>query len=121
MSRTNQQHVTICTLCSRTGKQCRAGYELIARLRASIEAAGASIGPDFEISGTANVAGCPRPCLLAYHATKGSTHLFGDVAEETDIDGLMAWAGQSVDGDLPFMAHAPATVIAMETPRVPLA
>jgi len=54
--------------------------------------AGDSIPETFEISGVACMAGCDRPCTVAYHGTRKATYLFGDIDPETDIDDLISFA-----------------------------
>jgi predicted metal-binding protein len=61
-------------------------------LRSAIKAAGDSIPEDFAISGVACMAGCDRPCTVAYHGTQKATYLFGDMTPEDDIDDLVAFA-----------------------------
>lgn len=123
-----EHHITICTSCRHTGSTCRPGYELIDRLRAYIAAAGASIPEAFEISGVACMAGCARPCTVAYHATHKATYLFGDIDPETDIDDLVTFArqygaledGWCASGERPgklrnsTLARVPAAVVAIE-------
>lgn len=120
--------ITVCTSCRNKGETCRPGYELIAKLRAAIAAAGDSIPEDFEISGTACMAGCDHPCTVAYHATRKASYLFGDISPEDDIDDLLDFAKQyahlhdgwcsSVDrpGKLRkhTLARIPATIMALE-------
>ena len=92
--------ITICTSCKHKGETCRPGYELIERLRAAIVAAGDTITEEFEISGTACMAGCTHPCTVAYHSTRKATYLFGDIEPDQDIDDLVAFARQyAVLGD----------------------
>ena len=86
--------ITICTSCRHKGTECRPGYELIERLRRAIIAAGDTVPEDFEISGVACMAGCDRPCTVAYHGTKKATYLFGDIDPATDFDDLVAFAQQ---------------------------
>ena len=125
--RTNHQ-ITICTSCRHKGSACRPGYELIERLRCAIAAAGDAVPEDFEISGVACMAGCDRPCTVAYHGSRKATYLFGDIDPETDIDDLVAFAQQyaeledgwcsSVDrpGKLrrSTLARVPAAMLAVE-------
>ncbi|MEM8871848.1 MAG: DUF1636 domain-containing protein [Pseudomonadota bacterium] len=86
--------ITICTSCRHKGIECRPGYKLIERLRQSLAEAGDAIPDAFEISGVACMAGCDRPCTVAYHSTKKATYLFGDIDPETDIEDLVAFAKQ---------------------------
>ena len=125
--RTNHQ-ITICTSCRHKGSACRPGYELIERLRRAIEAAGDAVPEDFEISGVACMAGCDRPCDVAYHGSRKATYLFGDIDPDTDIEDLVAFAqqyaylhdgwGSSVDrpGKLrnATLARVPAAMMAIE-------
>ncbi|WP_227270152.1 DUF1636 family protein [Roseobacter weihaiensis] len=128
MKRTSNHKITICTSCKHQGTNCRPGYELIERLRNAIETAGDSVTESFEISGVACMAGCGRPCTVAYHGTRKATYLFGDIDPETDIDDLVSFARQyahlhdgwcsSVDrpGKLrqTTLARVPAAIIAIE-------
>ena len=120
--------ITICTTCRHKGTECLPGYELIERLRQAIALAGDAIPEAFEVSGVACMAGCDRPCTVAYHASKKATYLFGDIEPETDIEDLVAFAEQyaqlqdgwcsSVDrpGKLrkSTLARVPAAIMAIE-------
>ena len=64
------------------------------RLRSAIDAAGDSIGADFEISGIACMAGCSRPCTVAYQASRKASYLFGDIEPDDHIDDLVSFARQ---------------------------
>ncbi|KIC48453.1 DUF1636 domain-containing protein [Tateyamaria sp. ANG-S1] len=123
-----EHRITICTSCKHKGTECRPGYELIERLRAAIADAGDAVTDDFEISGVACMAGCDRPCTVAYHGTRKATYLFGDIDPETDIGDLLAFARQYAaleDGwcsslDRPgklrktTLARVPAAIVAIE-------
>lgn len=123
-----EHQIKICTSCKHKGTGCRPGYELIDRLRQAIAAAGDAVSDSFEISGVACMAGCDRPCTVAYHATRKATYLFGDIDPETDIDDLVAFARQYAylhDGwcasvDCPgklrtsTLARVPAAILAIE-------
>ncbi|MDW3182073.1 DUF1636 domain-containing protein [Roseobacter sp.] len=128
MDRQTSNRITVCTSCRHKGTTCRPGYELIARLRAAISAAGDAIPEAFEISGVACMAGCDRPCTVAFHSTRKATYLFGDMTADDDISDLVSFARQyahlhdgwcsSVDrpGKLrtSTLARVPAAIIAME-------
>ncbi len=94
MDRTTTHRITVCTSCKHKGSNCRPGYELIEKLRRAIAAAGDMIAEDFAISGVACMAGCDRPCTVAYHGTTKATYLFGDMTPEDDIDDLVDFARQ---------------------------
>lgn len=131
MDRTTQHRITVCTSCKHKGTECRPGYELIDKLRSAIAAAGDTITEDFAISGVACMAGCDRPCTVAYHGTQKATYLFGDMTPQDDIADLVAFARQYAamhDGwctsrDRPgklrhtTLARIPAAMIAVEETR----
>ena len=124
--------ITVCTSCRHKGTTCTPGYELIERLRAAIAAAADALPENFEVSGVACMAGCDRPCTVAYHGTRMATYLFGDIDPATDIEDLLAFARQyaflhdgwcsSVDrpGKLrkTTLARVPAAMMAIETDGV---
>lgn len=132
MDEPREHRITICTSCRHKGSTCRPGYELIERLRAAIAAAGDAVSDSFEISGVACMAGCDRPCTVAYHGTRRATYLFGDIDPDTDIDDLVHFAHQysalhdgwcsSVDrpGKLrtTTLARVPAAILAIEDCKV---
>ncbi|MEO1732792.1 MAG: DUF1636 domain-containing protein [Pseudomonadota bacterium] len=89
-----EHRITVCTSCRHKGTECRPGYALIDRLRRAIAVAGDAVPDSFEISGVACMAGCDRPCTVAYHASRKATYLFGDIDPDTDIDDLVAFARQ---------------------------
>ncbi len=134
MTHTASHRITICTSCRHKERTCQPGYELIEKLRAAIDAAGDVIGEDFEIAGTACMAGCDRPCTVAYHGSRKASYLFGDIDPDDDIDDLVAFARQyavlhdgwcsSVDrpGKLrrTTLARIPATIIAIENSKEPV-
>lgn len=134
MHRTTPHHrITICTSCKHKDSPCQPGYDLIARLRAAIDAAGDAIPETFEVSGVACMAGCDHPCTIAYHGTRKATYLFGDVDADEDIEDLVTFARQyahlhdgwcsSVDrpGKLrrTTLARVPAAITVIEAGREP--
>lgn len=128
MGTQTSHRITVCITCKHKGTACQPGYELIAKLREAIDAAGDSIPEAFEVSGVACMAGCDRPCTVAYHGTRKSTYLFGDIESDSDIEDLVAFARQYAhvhDGwttsfDRPgklkktTLARVPASIIALE-------
>lgn len=94
MNRTPIHRITVCTSCRHTGDTCRPGFELIEKLRAAINAAGDLIAEEFEVSGVACMAGCKRPCTVAYQASRKASYLFGDIEPDTDIEDLVEFARQ---------------------------
>lgn len=98
MERLSNHRITICVSCRHKTDDadggCRPGRRLIERLRAAIDLAGDTIGADFEITGTACMAGCERPCTVAYFGSRKATYLFGDIDADANIDDLVAFARQ---------------------------
>ncbi len=92
MNRTIPHKITNCSICPHTGEACRPGFELARKLCQSICASGDLIAEDFEISGHVEMPGCMRPCTGAFHATKSTCHMFGDVETGADVDMLLAEA-----------------------------
>lgn len=86
--------IFVCTSCRHNDSDFRPGFELIAKLREALTCALPVAGNDFEVSGIACMAGCSRPCTVAYRANEKATYLFGDIDPETDIDDLVAFARQ---------------------------
>ena len=100
--------ITVCVSCrhkrGEPDDQCRPGIELIARLRKAMTLAGDAIGADFAISGTVCMAGCDRPCTVAYFGSHKATYLFGDIAPESDLADTLAFAARV------FRDHAPGAI-----------
>lgn len=93
--KTDPNHkITVCTSCRHKGTDCRPGYKLIQKLRSAIKDAGDAIPENFEISGVACMAGCDRPCTVAYHGSCKATYLFGDIDPADDVDDLVTFAKQ---------------------------
>lgn len=86
--------ITVCTSCRRKGTETRPGFELIERLRNALLGADDTMPETFDVSGVACMAGCDRPCTIAYHGTSKASYLFGDIDPEADIDDLVAFAKQ---------------------------
>ncbi|MBO9425714.1 DUF1636 domain-containing protein [Labrenzia sp. R4_1] len=86
--------ITVCTSCRRKGTETRPGFELIERLRNALLAADDTMPETFDVSGVACMAGCDRPCTIAYHGTSKASYLFGDIDPATDVDDLVAFAKQ---------------------------
>ncbi|MGJ8627435.1 MAG: DUF1636 family protein [Sulfitobacter sp.] len=128
----NNHRITVCTSCKHKGTACQPGFELIEKLRAAISKAGDAITDDFEISGVACMAGCDRPCTVAYHSNRKATYLFGDIDPDVDINDLVSFAQQyahlhdgwcsSVDRPAKLrkstLARVPCAMIALETSDV---
>ena len=94
MTQPCSHRITVCTSCRHKGEIDRPGYELIAQLRAALAAAGDDFPADFDVAGVACMAGCSRPCTVAYHGRNKATYLFGDIEPNHDIEDLISFAQQ---------------------------
>jgi len=94
---TAEHRIAVCVSCRHTGDACRPGFELIQKLQQAMQNAGGALADDFEISGVACMAGCERPCTVAYHASHKATYLFGDITPEDCVEDLVAFAKQYAD------------------------
>ncbi|RYH01594.1 DUF1636 domain-containing protein [Salipiger sp. IMCC34102] len=99
MDRTSKHVLTVCTSCRHQSTDCRPGLDLIRRLRAAFDRAGPAAGPDFEVSGTACLAGCGRPCTVAYRACGKTVWLFGDIDADEDVAALVEFGRMYADSD----------------------
>jgi predicted metal-binding protein len=86
--------ILVCKACKHKGDACKPGFQLIQKLRAAISVAG--LGDQFEVSGTACLAGCVpdhgEPCVIGYRATEKATWLFGDIDPDQPLDDLVEFA-----------------------------
>lgn len=126
--------ILVCKACKHTSQACTQGFQLLKRLRAAISAAG--LGDEFEVSGTACLAGCVpdhgKPCIVGWRATAKATWLFGDIDPDQPFDDLIAFArayaaqedGWMTGRDLPprlsdtTLARIPAAMIVTREGRV---
>ena len=73
--------ILVCKACKHHGQTCEPAFRLLKTTRAAIAAAG--LGDEFEVSGTACLAGCVPdhggPCVIGVRATAKATWLFGDI------------------------------------------
>lgn len=92
MAHHSKHIITVCTDCRITGTACRPGLQLLASLNESLSRMGVASGSDFSIAGTVCMAGCQRPCTIAFQASGKATYLFGDIAPDTDIAALVDFA-----------------------------
>lgn len=122
MAQVSKSHrVVACTTCRHTGEICQPGLTLIAQLNAAIAAAGPTLEQSFEVSGTTCMAGCNRPCTVAFSASAKASYLFGDIGTEADIDSLTEFArfyADRADG-MSRMAERPARLRHKLMARIP--
>lgn len=84
--------ITVCTNCRHVGRPCRPGLDLLKHLQAAISQAGRTLSDDFSLEGSVCMAGCERPCTVAFQATAKATYLFGDIEDAADIGALVSFA-----------------------------
>lgn len=86
--------ILVCKACKHRDQPCKPGFALLQRLRAAIRAA--DLGEEFEVSGTACLAGCVlasgAQCVVGWRATGKATWLFGDIDPDQSLDELIAFA-----------------------------
>jgi predicted metal-binding protein len=86
--------ILVCKACKHHGKTCEPGFALLKKLRATTAAAG--LGDEFEVSGTACLAGCVPdhggPCVVRRRATAKATWLFGDIDPSQSMDDLVEFS-----------------------------
>ena len=86
-----RHQILVCQSCRHKDSPCLPGLALLEKLQVAVAQA-KGLAADFEISGTACMAGCDRPCTVAWRATGKATWLFGDVDPAADIDALVDFA-----------------------------
>ena len=82
--------VLVCTTCRYKDSACTPGLDLIAQLQKAMM--GVGLTDDFEVFGTACMAGCDRPCTVAWMASGKATYLFGNIVPGSDISDLVVFA-----------------------------
>lgn len=94
VAQTAPHQILVCKACKHCGDACKPGFELLKTLRAAIASAG--LGEEFEVSGTACLAGCVpdhgAPCVVGWRATGKATWLFGDIDPDQPLDDLVEFA-----------------------------
>jgi len=90
--KTDKHAIFVCTSCRHKDSPCRPGLNLIRKLQDALALAVPMTGDDFEVSGVACMAGCSRPCTVAFRASEKASYLFGDIDPDTDIDDLVTFA-----------------------------
>ena len=87
-----RHRITVCTNCRHVGKPCRPGLDLLTHLQTALAQAGNALSDDFSLEGSVCMAGCERPCTVAFQATAKATYLFGDIEGDADIGALVSFA-----------------------------
>lgn len=95
--RSEPHRIFVCTSCRNKVTGNRPGDELIGKLRRALRPSDPVADTNFAVSGVACMAGCARPCVVAFQAAEKTAWLFGDMDPETDVDDLVAFARQYRD------------------------
>ena len=80
--------IVVCSTCEGSD-----GKGFAATLRAAL----AERGMDFEVQTHDCLSNCARPLSVAFTAPAKATYLFGDIAPETDLADTLAFAGLYAD------------------------
>ncbi|WP_299392488.1 DUF1636 family protein [Pelagibius sp.] len=89
----DQSHrIAVCTTCRPVQSASAPGWELIRRLRAALASAAGGVAQRFSGFGIACMAGCARPCTVAFQASGKATYLFGDIDPADDVGPLVTFA-----------------------------
>ncbi|KKX25081.1 DUF1636 domain-containing protein [Rhizobium sp. LC145] len=80
----------VCKSCKRTERHGRPGISMIANLRSAI--AVADLSAQFEVTGTACMGGCDRPCSVALRAPEKASWLFFNLDPVDDIADIVRFA-----------------------------
>lgn len=91
-----RHRVVVCTTCRNRETREQPGTKLATLLEA--ELSGAEF-EGFEVSVVACMAGCDRPCAVAFQADGKASYLFGDIEPGRDSDALVAFARQYAELD----------------------
>ena len=95
MGEQSTHKISVCISCRATGAPdddvSRPGRRLLDGLRSALTWVE---GQDFEVAAINCMAGCERPCTVAYTAQNKATYLFGDIDTDRDVDDLVAFAQQ---------------------------
>ncbi|MBA8876809.1 DUF1636 family protein [Phyllobacterium myrsinacearum] len=86
MTTANHQ-IIVCTLCKATDGLSRPGQQLVDRLQAEL---GDHLA--YEVRGVGCMAGCERPCTVAFRAPDKAQYLFGDIDPDIDFTDLVDFA-----------------------------
>lgn len=84
--------IAVCTTCRPVRTAYAPGWELIRQLRTALASAVGGVAQRFSVCGIACMAGCARPCTVAFQAYGKAAYLFGDIDPADDIDALVAFA-----------------------------
>lgn len=88
---TRRHCITVCTTCRDPETRERPGADLIETLNAALAENGLA---HVSVEGAACMAGCSRPCTVAYQAEGKASYLFGDIEPARDVAVLVAFARQ---------------------------
>ncbi|WP_417769646.1 DUF1636 family protein [Stappia sp.] len=91
-----RHRVVVCTTCRNRETREQPGTKLATLLETELS------GPEFEgfeVSVVSCMAGCDRPCAVAFQGDGKASYLFGDIEPGRDSDALVAFARQYAELD----------------------
>lgn len=97
------------TQCVHAGGPCAPGLQLARLLAASVDLGCRSIPEGFQLTGTALVCDCGRPCALTFRVEKSAAWVLGDIDQGADCDALVRFA-QGFFGDGPGLYAVPTAI-----------
>ncbi|WP_306031176.1 DUF1636 domain-containing protein [Stappia sp. MMSF_3263] len=91
-----RHRIVVCTTCRNRETREQPGTKLATLLEAELSGVGFE---SFEVSVVACMAGCDRPCAVAFQGDGKASYLFGDIEPGRDGDALVAFARQYAELD----------------------
>ena len=82
--------ILVCQTCRHLGETDRLGERMLPALREAIRLAG--LAGIVDVTGSACMAGCARPCTVAVRADGKATWFFGDFDLKADISDIVTFA-----------------------------
>lgn len=89
-----RHRITVCSTCRNRESREQPGAALAVALEQELAGAGLEA---FDVSVVACMAGCDRPCAVAYQAEGKASYLFGDISPARDMEALLAFARQYLE------------------------
>ncbi len=89
---TDDHLITVCIDCSDAEKSCRPGRDILAALGRAVLPDGSPLADVYRLAGMACLAGCARPCTVAFQAEGKTWYLFGDLSAEDVGESLAGFA-----------------------------
>jgi predicted metal-binding protein len=122
MNQTNNDHlITVCVDCVDAERQSRPGREILTALAQAVLPDGVPLASRYRLSGMACLAGCARPCTVAFQAADKTQYLFGDLRVEDVAESLAGFAALYRDrpDGMTRSAERPAGLLGKTLARIP--